>query len=400
MATAGSEYVVQRLDGVRRANLAVVSRTIDRLRIASQTAISDETGLANGAAANLLAELRRIGLVEDTEIAATGARGRPRRAVRLASRFALAVGVEVSVEAVAISVRGTDGVELANSYARQERRPDSLPAAVLDVLAEYAKLLGTTGLPPLAASLVIALPGVVASPHLRVPPFGWTDVLIPDLVRTAPPPVRRLSFLNDGDAAVIAEAALRPEVECVAAIHGSDGIGGGVSLNGRLFSGAGGAAGQFGHVVVETSGRPCHCGNQGCLCQYISTTAFAEDLREGATLSALGHRRYATDLATRARRGDSAALNLLERAKARLGQAVDVLGAVLSPETVVLTGNLAVLAPWLASPPSSRTPAQEYRAEWSRPVEGSALGQDSVVSGAAVAARAAILDDPLSFTTT
>ena len=397
--TVGSKNVVQRLDGVRRANLAVVAHTIDRLRIASQTAISDETGLANGAAASLLAQLRGIGLVEDTEIPATGTRGRPRRVVRLAPGFALAVGVEVSVEAVAISICGTDGGELASSYARQERRPDSLRAAVLDVLAEYEKLLGTTGLPPLAASLVIALPGVVASPHLRVPPFGWNDDSVPDLVRTTPSAVKRLAFLNDGDSAVVAEAALRPEVECVAVIHGSDGIGGGVSLDGRLFSGAGGTAGQFGHVVVETGGRPCHCGNQGCFGMYVSTTAFAADLREGATLSALGHRDYAADLATRARQGDPAVLALLERAKARLGQAVGVLGAVLSPDTVVLTGNLALLAPWLKSSPSSRTSAQEYRAEWSRPVEGSSLGQNSVVSGAAVAARAAILDDPLSFAT-
>jgi predicted NBD/HSP70 family sugar kinase len=396
--TVQSRYAVQRLDGVRRTNLAVVSHTIDRLRVASQTAIVDETGLANGAAASLLAQLREIGLVSPTEIASTGSKGRPRRAVRIAPGFALAVGVELSTEAVAISVLGTDGAELAHSSRRLETRPGSPHAIVLDVFAGYQELLSRTGLAALPSSVVIALPGVVAAPHLSAPPFGWRDGSIPDLVSAAPPHVKQFGFLNDGDAAVVAEASLRPDVECVAALHGSEGIGGGVSLHGRLFSGAGGGAGQFGHIVVEDGGRPCHCGNNGCLRQYISTGAFAQELGEETTLSTLGFRRYAFELAERAREDDTAVLTMLEGAKARLNQVVEILSAVLSPDTVVLTGNLAPLAPWLASSPSSRTRADEYRAQWSRPVEGSTLGQDSVIRGAAIAARSEILDDPLRFT--
>jgi len=396
--TVRSRYAVQRLNGVRRTNLAVVSHTIDRLQVASQTAIVDETGLANGAAASLLAQLREIGLVSSAEITSTGSKGRPRRAVRLASGFAMAVGVEVSTEAVAISVCGTDGAELAHKSRRLETRPESPQAIVRDVFADFQGLLGATGLAALPSSVVIALPGVVSPPHLSVPPFGWLDGSVPELLRAAPLHVKQFSFLNDGDAAVVAEASLRPDVECVAALHGSEGIGGGISLHGRLFSGAGGGAGQFGHVVVEDGGRPCYCGNRGCLRQYISTTAFAQELGEDARLSTLGFRRYALELAQRARGDDAAVLTMLKNAKARLNQVVEVLGAVLSPDTVVLTGNLAPLAAWLESSPSSRTRANEYRAQWSRPVEGSTLGQDSVIRGAAIAARREILDDPVRFT--
>lgn len=269
----------------------------------------------------------------------------------------------------------------------------------LDVFARYHELVRTAGLPDVPASVAVAIPGLVAGDQLTVPPFGWSGSSVEGLVRTAPLRVKSFGVLNDGDAAVVAEASLRPDLECVVALHGSEGIGGGVSLPGRLFPGAGGAAGQFGHIIVEDDGRPCYCGNGGCLRQYISTTAFARDLEEEEKLATVGLRQFALALAARAGDGDGRVLSMLRAARARVTQVVEILGAVLSPDTVVLTGNLAPVAAWLESSPASRTGAEEYRAWWSRPVEGSTLGQDSVIRGAVLAARLAILDDPLRFAT-
>jgi predicted NBD/HSP70 family sugar kinase len=145
-----------------------------------------------------------------------------------------------------------------------------------------------------------------------------------------------------------------------------------------LFSGAGGAAGQFGHIIVEQNGRDCYCGNKGCIRQYISTSAFAHDLDEEHLLASLGFRGYALALAERAAGGDVKVQQILDAARVRLAQVVGILGAALSPDVVVLTGNLAPLAPWLESSPTSRVTAQEYRAQWARPVVGSTLGQPSL----------------------
>lgn len=393
-----ADYAVQRLDGVRRTNLAVVANVIDRLGIASQTAIVKETGLANGAAASLLAQLRDLALVVPADNVATGAAGRPRRGVRLNPTYALAVGVEVSAESISIRICGSDGRQLASSYERITESLGETPRAMaLNVFAHYNELVRSADLPDVPASIVVSIPGVISGSHLSVPPFGWTDGSADDLIRAAPLRVRYLGVVNDGDAAVIAEAALRPELECVAALHGSDGVGGGVALNGRLFSGAGGAAGQFGHVVVEKDGRPCYCGNRGCLRQYISTASFAQELDEDRVLASVGFRRYALDLAERASTGDDDVLAILANAKERVAQIVGVLGAILSPQVVVLTGSLAPLAPWIASSPASRISPDEYRAQWARPVEGSALGSESVMHGATLAARTRILGDPLKF---
>lgn len=396
--TSRSTDVIQRLDAVRRTNLAAVARIIDRLGVASQTAIVKETGLANGVAAGILAQLRDIGFASSVENVATGSVGRPRRGVRVDPMFAFAVGVEVTAESIAIQICGADGHAVANAYELTSAPPDETPRAMaLDIFARYHELVRSVGLPDVPASMVISIPGLVYNRHLRVPPFGWVDGSIDEFARAAPLRVRHISVLNDGDAAVVAEAQLRPELECVAVLHGSDGLGGGVSLHGQLFSGAGGAAGQFGHVIVQQNGLPCYCGNDGCLRQYVSASAFARDLNEQEALTRSGSRGYALELSRRAEEGENAVLELLASAKGRLTQAVGILGAVLSPEIVVLTGNLAPLAPWLESSATSRTGRDEYRARWARPIDGSVLGTDSAVHGAVMAARAEILTDPAAF---
>ena len=397
-AIVRSGDAVQRFDAVRRSNLAVVARIIDRLGVASQTAIVGETGLANGVAAGILAQLRDIGFTASASSESTGSAGRPRRGVRVAHEFAFAVGVEVTVESVALRICGTDGSELATSYERETTQVGESPRAMaLDVFARFNELVRSSGLPDVPVSMAISVPGLVSGQHLRVLPFGWADGSVEDFVRAAPLSVRHLTVLNDGDAAVVAEAAMRPDLECVAAMYGSDGVGGGISLHGRLFSGAGGAAGQFGHIIVEQEGRACYCGNKGCIRQYISTSAFARDLDEGDLLASLGFRGYTLSLAQRAAEGEVKVLHVLDAARVRLAQVVGILGAVLSPDVVVLTGNLAPLAPWLESSPTSRVTAEEYRAEWARPVVGSTLGQDSAITGAALVARNEILNDPVAF---
>jgi predicted NBD/HSP70 family sugar kinase len=397
-ATVRSSDAVQRFEGVRRSNLAVVARIIDRLGVASQTAIVNETGLANGVAAGILAQLRDIGFTAPASSELTGSAGRPRRGVRVAREFAFAVGVELGVESVALRICGMDGSELATSYERQTRAVGESPRAMaLDVFARYNELVRSSGLPDVPVSMAISVPGLVSAQHLRVLPFGWTDGSIEDFVRAAPLSVRHLIVINDGDAAVVAEAELRPDLECVAAMYGSDGVGGGISLHGRLFSGARGAAGQFGHIIVEQNGRACYCGNNGCIRQYISTSAFARDLDEQELLDSLGFRGYARDMAQRAADGEDKVLHVLAGARVRLAQVVGILGAALSPDVVVLTGNLAPLAPWLESSPTSRVTAEEYRAQWARPVVGSELGQDSAITGAALVARDEILSDPIAF---
>ena len=116
------------------------------------------------------------------------------------------MGIEVSLEAVAISILGADGIEVASSITPAGRHPHSPRSMALDAFARYSELARGTDLPDVPASVVIAVPGLVTRSRLRVPAFAWTEDAMPDLHRIAPLIVKHLDVLNDGDAAVVAEA--------------------------------------------------------------------------------------------------------------------------------------------------------------------------------------------------
>jgi len=92
----------------------------------------------------------------------------------------------------------------------------------------------------------------------------------------------RVILENDANVAALGEkwmGAAR-EVPNMAIVTLGTGIGGGIVLDGKIWHGMHGMAGEFGHVTVEPGGHPCGCGNRGCAEQYASTTAVVRMTRE------------------------------------------------------------------------------------------------------------------------
>lgn len=109
--------------------------------------------------------------------------------------------------------------------------------------------------------------------------LGFDDVLfVPLLEEALGLPV---CFGNDANAAAWGEykAGGYPEDSFVMVTLGT-GIGGGVILNGRLWTGINGAAGEFGHMTIRCGGVPCNCGRTGCFEAYGSATALIRQARE------------------------------------------------------------------------------------------------------------------------
>jgi predicted NBD/HSP70 family sugar kinase len=125
-------------------------------------------------------------------------------------------------------------------------------------------------------------------------------------------------------------------------ITGHSGIGGGLFLDGRLYRGSQGFAGEIGHVTVVPGGHRCGCGKLGCLETYVSEAAI---LRDAATLG------YAFDdlfaVAEAARAGQRPIRTLLAQAGSHLGFAIAHLVNLVDPELVVLGGNLTIVADFI-----------------------------------------------------
>ncbi|HHT88177.1 MAG TPA: ROK family transcriptional regulator [Clostridiales bacterium] len=82
---------------------------------------------------------------------------------------------------------------------------------------------------------------------------------------------------NEANLSVIGEKTFQYDYSNIANISVHSGIGLGIVINDQLFTGYNGRAGEFGHTIVEIDGRPCPCGNLGCLEQYVSERSLLKD---------------------------------------------------------------------------------------------------------------------------
>lgn len=266
------------------------------------------------------------------------------------------LGVDLGGSKIAVSlweVAGAASGAEAEPLLREKVRWDTLPGgpeANLDrILSAGARMLqgrearavGISGGGPLDAER-----GVILSiPNLA----GWVDVPIAAILSEglgAP-----VHLENDANACAVAEwlyGAGRGATS-LAFLTCSTGIGAGLVLDGRLYRGSRGLAGEVGHQVIVPDGLPCGCGGRGCLEAYASGTGIARRLRAlGAGREDLP--RDARDLVARARSGDAFSLCFLRETAELLALGLAQLIFTLNPDRIVL-GTIAVGAgPLLLDP--------------------------------------------------
>lgn len=178
------------------------------------------------------------------------------------------------------------------------------------------------------------------------------------------------------------------------------GVGGAIVANGELFRGGFGIGAELGHFRFIPDGKPCGCGQKGCLEQYGSGTALlnsAKDLVSSGSSSASRLKELAdaageltgTEVYQAIQEGDEAALSLLSDLGTNLGIAIASLVAVLDPEVVVIGGGVSAAGELLLDPIRKayleHLPARGFRPELK--LVAAQLVNDAGVVGAADLAR-------------
>ena len=178
------------------------------------------------------------------------------------------------------------------------------------------------------------------------------------------------------------------------------GVGGAIVANGELFRGGYGIGGELGHTNLIPNGKPCGCGQHGCLEQYGSGTALlnaAKELassgtQEGARLAELASAKgelTGAEVYQAIQEGDAGALRLLTELGTHLGFAVASFVAVLDPEILVIGGGVSAAGELLLKPIReaylAHLPARGFRPELK--VVAAQLHNDAGVVGVADLAR-------------
>jgi glucokinase len=160
---------------------------------------------------------------------------------------------------------------------------------------------------------------------------GWVDIPYPALLSNR---LRMPTFMeNDANCAAWAEyrAGRGRGTKSLVLYTLGTGVGGGIVIDGELWVGASGAAGELGHMTIDPAGPKCGCGQNGCVEMYGSATAVARRYGEGS----------ARDAFEAARRGDRTALAAIEWASDGLAIGCANMIHVLHPEVIVLGGGMA-----------------------------------------------------------
>jgi glucokinase len=210
---------------------------------------------------------------------------------------------------------------------------------------------------------------------------------------------------NDANATVWAEAvygAARGHSDVVLITVGT-GIGGGIVINGGLYRGRWGVAGEPGHYRVVPDGRLCGCGNRGCWEQYASGNALVAEAREFARRNPGGAVRLlqlgggtpdgigGPAVTQAAREGDPGALRCFDIVGSWLGQGLADLAAILDPACFVIGGGVSDAGDLLLDPARAAfrraLPGTRYRPH--AEIVRAELGPDAGLVGAADLARRA-----------
>lgn len=375
-----------RHDSMRARNLEVVLGAVSRGGPLTRAALAELTGLTKSTVSKLVGDLVDAGLLAETGPARAGERGRPGVEVVLSGARVASLGLEINVDYLAVRVLDlTGGVRFAARRERDNRgsRPkkvlSELQALATDGLTEAHRL----GLE--VAGAVLAVSGPVGDGVLfSAPNLGWQDVRPADLLRLPIP----VELDNEANLAALGEFWYGDGERDFLYVSGEVGIGAGLVVNGTLFSGARGLAGELGHVVVAPQGPLCRCGGSGCLETFAGQEALLA-AGEAASLPAL---------LTALERGDRVALEACESAGRALGLALTSAVNLLDLDRIVLGGVFTQLYPWLSGPVSEVLTTRLGGLRGAPPVlSASRLGGDAATLGAAGRVVHRVLADPAPF---
>lgn len=203
---------------------------------------------------------------------------------------------------------------------------------------------------------------------------------------------------NDANCAALGEVingAAKGEEDVIVVTLGT-GVGGGVIIGGKVYSGAFCGAGEVGHHIIALEGRPCGCGRKGCWEQYASATALIRDAKEAATknpdtaMIALAENQSIENINAKvvfdaAQNGDQVAGEVLDQYFKYVAHGVTNLINSMQPGMVVLGGGMSAQKEKLTQPIRRYVEKQMYGGlTLQTRIEAAVLGNDAGIIGAAL----------------
>ena len=370
---------VARADTIRYINRQIVLNFIREKEPISRAEISHETALQRSTVSLIVDELKNRGLIYEVDGESTG--GRPPTLLRLRAAGSMAIGVDVGTAQTTLAVADLIGRVVEKEMFETDPDIRVTFRRITTVIQKFVKThVNIEG-------IGVCVPGLVdpeTETALFIPHFKWRNwPLCADLQEAFSLPV---TVDNDANAAALAELWLgRPEIRDVRdfiLVLVEEGLGTGIIFDGQVYQGVAGAAGEFGHMTIG-KGAPvaCAAGSEECWEAFASERAALARYRKrpGRADSQITFR----ELINHALNGDAAAREALLETAYYLGLGISNLTKGLSPEAVIVAGDIALAWPLVASELRSTLATNTICSGLpSAPVFPSTLGEDTRLMGA------------------
>jgi predicted NBD/HSP70 family sugar kinase len=301
------------------------------------------TSLLRATVSKLIGELQAQGLVAEQRAPLTvaGRSGRPPTLLALNPELGAFGGVDFGHSSVRVAIADVGGKLIAED--RQDLDVDNEAERAIAVAVDG--LLGLVRAARLPRERLLGVGAAISAPVRRdgasvaaagILP-GWSAVSPQrELARRLGVPVHVGNDANLGALAEVRTGAARGASDVVYLML-SSGVGGGLVLDGSLFTGHSGMTGELGHIPVDPDGAVCRCGNRGCL----ETVAGAEGLL-ARLRPALGRAVTLDEVVARAQAGDEPCRRVFREAGVAAGRVAGGICNVVNPELVIVGGDLSV----------------------------------------------------------
>jgi predicted NBD/HSP70 family sugar kinase len=308
----------------------------------SQAEIARATGLAPATVSNIVRELTAAGLVEST--VGSGRRG---STVRMSPAAGLVAGIDFGHRHVRVAVGDLGGAMLAQR--REAIAPDhdheeglALARALLGkLLAEQGRTMDSV------LTVGLGLPAPIGDDHIVMAAGilpGWVGVNAQKEATAALG--RPVHVDNDANFGALAEHRRGAGVghPTMVFVKVSSGVGAGLVLAGKLFRGAGGTAGEIGHLTLDEQGPLCRCGSRGCLEAYAASGTAEAMMADQIPHATVG------DIVEAGRTGHMGALRVFEDAGLHLGWGLAMVANLINPSAIVVGGDMSQAGDMLLDP--------------------------------------------------
>ncbi|MEC0091082.1 ROK family protein [Paenibacillus macquariensis] len=327
---------------VKKINKSLVLHTVRKHFPLSRSSVSVMTGLNKATVSTLVAELCEQQLVIEVGPGQSSG-GRKPLMLHFNNMAGTVIGIELRVKqlsAVLCDLKGD--IILVRDFTLEHHGLAYVLDTMKDLIAELISVAPST--PYGTVGIGIGVPGMVDEQGILLfaPNLGWEMVELQQILETyfAIP----VTLDNEANAGAVGELnfGAAQDVSHLLYVSAGSGIGSGIIIDGKLYKGARGYAGETGHMCIEADGKPCSCGSRGCWELYASEKTY-----DTSVFKLPAHNTQ--DLIRCAKQGNIEAIRHFEQMGRYLGVGVTNLINSFNPELIIIGGALSEAEPWLAT---------------------------------------------------